>query len=74
MKGGRMKKKLIIKQDGFKDCGAACLLSIIRYYGGDIAKERLIELIKTTKDGTSFYNIGLASSHLGFAAKGFKMR
>ena len=73
MKGGRMKKKLIIKQDGFKDCGAACLLSIIRYYGGDIAKERLIELVKTTKDGTSFYNIGLAASHLGFAAKGFKV-
>ena len=68
-----MKKKLIIKQDGFKDCGAACLLSIIRYYGGDIAKERLIELVKTTKDGTSFYNIGLAASHLGFAAKGFKV-
>lgn len=68
-----MKKKLIIKQDGFKDCGAACLLSIIRYYGGDIAKERLIELVKTTKDGTSFYNISLAASHLGFAAKGFKV-
>ena len=73
MKGGRMKKKLIIKQDGFKDCGAACLLSIIRYYGGDIAKGRLIELVKTTKDGTSFYNISLAASHLGFAAKGFKV-
>ena len=68
-----MKKKLIIKQDGFKDCGAACLLSIIRYYGGDIAKGRLIELVKTTKDGTSFYNISLAASHLGFAAKGFKV-
>ena len=68
-----MKKKLIIKQDGFKDCGAACLLSIIRYYGGDIAKERLIELVKTTKDGTSFYNVSLAASHLGFAAKGFKV-
>ena len=68
-----MKKKLIIKQDGFKDCGAACLLSIIRYYGGDIARGRLIELVKTTKDGTSFYNISLAASHLGFAAKGFKV-
>ncbi len=41
--------------------------------GGDIAKGRLIELVKTTKDGTSFYNISLAASHLGFAAKGFKV-
>ena len=31
-----MKKKLIVLQEGNKDCGAASLLSVIRYYGGDI--------------------------------------
>ena len=47
-----MKKNLIVLQEGNKDCGAACLLSIIRYYGGDISLERLINLTKTDKEGT----------------------
>ena len=37
-----MKKYLIVKQDGFKECGAASLLSIIRYYGGNISINKLI--------------------------------
>ena len=37
-----MKKQLIVLQEGNKDCAAACLLSIIRYYGGDISLDRLI--------------------------------
>lgn len=68
-----MKKKLIVLQDGFKDCGASCLLSIIRYYGGDISKERLIELVRTTKEGTTFYNIAGAAEKLGLITKGFKV-
>lgn len=27
-----MNKKLIVRQNGFKDCGPSCLLSIMRYY------------------------------------------
>ena len=60
-----MKKSLIILQEGNKDCGAACLLSIIRYYGGDISLERLINLTKTGKDGTSFYNLKEAAENIG---------
>ena len=26
-------------QDGIKDCGICCLLSIIRFYGGEVSKE-----------------------------------
>ena len=48
-----MKKKLIIKQDGYKECGAACLLSIIRYYKGNISINKLIELTCTNKEGTT---------------------
>ncbi|UKI27889.1 MAG: cysteine peptidase family C39 domain-containing protein [Bacilli bacterium] len=44
-------------QDGAKDCGAACLCSIIQYYGGNVTLERLIELTKTTKEGTTFFII-----------------
>ena len=51
-----MKKNIVI-QDGIKECGAACLLSIIKYYGGSVSLERLLELTKTTKEGTNFYNL-----------------
>ncbi len=64
-----MKKNLIIIQDGAKDCGTACLLSLIHYYNGNISKERLNELTKTTKDGTNFYNLKEASEELGLMTK-----
>lgn len=67
-----MKKNLIVLQEGSKDCGAASLLSIIRYYGGDISLDRLTEMTKTTKEGTNFYNLSQASSQLGLSAKSYK--
>lgn len=68
-----MKKFLIVKQEGYKDCGAASLLSIIRYYHGNISINRLIELTNTTKTGTSFYNLKQASEELGLEAIGYKV-
>lgn len=68
-----MNKKLIVKQDGCKECGAACLLSIIKYYKGSISINRLLELTHTDKNGTSFYNLKEASSKLGLEAIGFKV-
>ena len=38
-----MNKKLVVKQDGYKECGAACLLSIIRYYGHARHLQRVLE-------------------------------
>lgn len=68
-----MKKNLIVLQEGNKDCGAACLLSIIRYYGGDVSLERLINLTKTDKEGTNFYNLSEASNEIGLRAKSYKV-
>ena len=68
-----MKKELIIKQEGNKDCGASCLLSVIRYYDGNISKERLLELTKTTKEGTNFYSLSIAASKVGLMTKSFKV-
>lgn len=68
-----MKKELIIKQEGNKDCGASCLLSIIRYYGGNISIERLLEMTKTTKEGTNFYSLSIAASKVGLMTKCFKV-
>ena len=68
-----MKKNLIILQEGNKDCGAACLLSIVRYYGGDVSLERLLNLTKTDKEGTNFYNLSEASTIMGLSAKCYKV-
>ena len=68
-----MKNKLIVLQEGNKDCGAASLLSVIRYYGGDISIDRLLEMTKTTKEGTNFYNMSEAVSKFRLIAKCFKV-
>ena len=60
----------IVLQDGIKDCGICCLLSIIRFYGGDVSKEYLRELTNTTKDGVSLFNLLEASKKIGFEATG----
>ena len=58
-------KKYIVLQDRIKECGSACLLSIIKYYGGSVSLERILELTKTTKEGTNFYNLGIAANEIG---------
>lgn len=62
----------VILQDGNKDCGVCCLLSIIQYYGGDVSREYLRELTGTTKSGVSFYQLLEAASSLGFSCEGVK--
>ena len=51
----------VVLQDGIKDCGICCLLSIIRFYGGEVPKEYLREITNTTKEGVSLYNLLEAS-------------
>lgn len=67
-----MRQNLIVLQEGNKDCGASSLLSIIRYYGGDISLDRLIDMTKTTKDGTNFFNIQKAAKKMGLVGTGYK--
>ena len=66
-------KKITVIQDGIKECGAACLLSVIKYYGGNVSLERLLELTKTDKEGTNFYNLGEAAKEIGLISKGYKI-
>jgi len=67
-----LKKYPFVKQEGFKDCGCASLLMIIRYYKGNVSIERLRDLTHTNKNGTNAYNLISASLKLGFSAKGVK--
>lgn len=69
-----MSDKYCIIQDDLKDCGVCSLLSIIRYYNGDVSKEYLRDLTNTTKEGVSALNLLKASRELGFEAYGIKAK
>ena len=68
-----MAKKITVIQDGTKECGSACLLSLIRYYGGNMSINRIIELTKTNKDGTNFYNLKTGAEEMGLTGKAYKV-
>lgn len=63
-------EKLIVRQQDSSDCGVACLLSLIRYYGGQASLERLRELSGTAKQGTTLLGLHQAANQLGFDAQG----
>lgn len=67
-----MAKGITVIQDGIRECGSACLLSLVRYYGGNIAMPSLIELTKTNKEGTNFYNLLEAAKEIGLTGKAYK--
>ena len=66
-------KKYTVIQDGIKECGSACLLSIIRYYGGNVSLQKLLELTNTTKNGTNFYDLTLAANEIGLSSKAYQV-
>ena len=67
-----MNDKYCVLQDDLKDCGVCSLLSIIKYYNGNVSREYLRELTKTTKEGVSALNILRTARELGFEAYGIK--
>ena len=67
-----MKKYPMVVQDEIKDCGVSCIQMIIKYYGGYVKKSNLLEMTKTSKKGTTAYNIKNTLINLGFEAKGIK--
>jgi ABC-type bacteriocin/lantibiotic exporter with double-glycine peptidase domain len=52
------------------DCGAACLLSVIKFYKGSNYIEKIRELSGTTKQGTTMLGLYQAANQLGFTADG----
>jgi ATP-binding cassette, subfamily C, bacteriocin exporter len=63
-------KRYFIKQEDEMDCGACSLLSIIKYYKGNVPLEVIKVDTLTNKSGTTFYNIKEAAIKYGFAVKG----
>ncbi len=69
-----MSDKYRVLQDDAKDCGVCSLLSIIRFYNGDISKEYLRELTNTTTSGVNAINLLNTARELGFEAYGIKAK
>ncbi len=67
-----MRKILYTKQTDLRDCGVACLISIVKYYGGYASREYLRELTKTSNEGVSVYSLVEALDKLGFETKAVK--
>ena len=65
-----MNKKIIVKQNGYKDCGPACLLSIMRYFGLEASHEEVSYILNTDIDGTSAYDIINGCRTFGFDGYG----
>ena len=68
-----MYKEVSIKQHDIKDCGAACLLSIIKYYGGNISLEKIKLDTFISKDGITAYNLVNAAKKYGFDSYGIRI-
>ena len=66
-------KSIVVRQEDEADCGACCLLSILKYYGGYMPLEFVKIDTLTTKDGTNFYNIKVAAEKYGFEVSGKKI-
>jgi len=57
-------RESLVRQRDQTDCGVACLLSIIRYYGGEAKLERLREWSGTGQDGTTLLGLYQAAERV----------
>jgi ATP-binding cassette subfamily B protein len=64
--------KTFVRQQGQSDCGVACLLSIIRYYGGNANLETLRIESGTDKQGTTLLGLMQGAEKQGFEAEAFE--
>lgn len=63
-------KKIFVHQHDQSDCGVACLLSVIKYYGGNNTSENLRKLSGTSITGTTLLGLYQAANQSGFKAQG----
>ncbi|MFT4202381.1 MAG: peptidase domain-containing ABC transporter [Chitinophagaceae bacterium] len=63
-------EKTMVMQQGESDCGVACLLTIIQYYGGYVSLEKLREYSGTQVTGTTLLGMYQAATATGFTADG----
>ena len=67
-----MPKIEVVKQRDLKDCGACCIESILKYYGGYVPLEKVRDDTCTNMNGTTAFHIIKALCGYGFDAIGVK--
>jgi ABC-type bacteriocin/lantibiotic exporter with double-glycine peptidase domain len=67
----RIKKASLIQHDS-TDCGAACLASVIRYFGGHSSIENIRKLSGTSQSGTTMLGLYQAAREYGMDATGYE--
>jgi ATP-binding cassette, subfamily C, bacteriocin exporter len=65
-------QKTFTLQHDQRDCGVACLLSVLRYYGGDSSFEHIRRLCGADLTGTTLLGLKEAANQLGFEAEGYE--
>lgn len=72
MRNIKISKKVSVKQHDQSDCGAACMASVLAYYGRLMPISLIRRVTCTDKRGTNVLGLVEAASELGFACKGVK--
>ena len=64
--------KEMVVQKSVNDCGVACLLYVLKYFGKNVTYKKLEEKIIKEKDGISAYEIIKVSKEFGISSCGYK--
>jgi len=65
-------KEVSLLQHDSTDCGAACLASVIRYFGGNSSIDKIRRLSGTTQSGTTMLGLYQAAQEYGMEATGYE--
>jgi ABC-type bacteriocin/lantibiotic exporter with double-glycine peptidase domain/CRP-like cAMP-binding protein len=66
---GRRRRLPHVYQLDERDCGAACLAMVTRYFGKDVSLPWIRELVHTSTDGTSLLGIARGAEELGLSVR-----
>lgn len=72
MSANKVIENTIVQQQDQSDCGVACLLSVIKFHGGNQSLEHLRKLSGTSRQGTTLLGLMQAAQQLGFEAEGLE--
>ena len=67
----KITKSSVLQHDS-SDCGAACLVSVIRYFGGNSSIESIRKMSGTSQSGTSMLGLYQAAQQSGLDAVGYE--
>lgn len=67
----KIEKEMVV-QKSVNDCGVACLLYVLKYFGKNVTYKSVEEKIVKEKDGISAYEIIKVSKEFGISSCGYK--